>query len=138
MWPFTSTGTLINNFYGTAPVTPAAQQPAAATSTANFRTNSPTSNARTSSPITTSNVQTNSPFTVALAQNVDQIFATLLARSHENRVSREDADRVLLMLNSRLGRAYGEEEANDFFAQLDINQDGYIDLDEFKRILLLV
>lgn len=40
---------------------------------------------------------------------------------------------LLLKLNTRLGRYYGEKEVNEFVAALDTNKDGVIDLAEFKR-----
>ncbi len=71
-----------------------------------------------------------------LAANIEQIF-NALTRNNENRISREDAERALLVLNSRLGRSYGEDDVLDFFEQLDINRDGFIDFEEFKTLALL-
>ena len=47
-----------------------------------------------------------------------------------------EAEGLLLRLNSRLGRKYGDEDAKKFFKSLDMNGDGIIDFEEFKNALL--
>jgi hypothetical protein len=51
---------------------------------------------------------------------------------HNSRLSVEEAEKVLLRLNSRLGRRYGEDDVASFFRTLDTNKDGSIDLNEFR------
>jgi hypothetical protein len=48
-------------------------------------------------------------------------------------ITRDEANNVLLRINSHLGRVYGENEANAFFSNLDTNEDGEISLNEFKN-----
>jgi hypothetical protein len=57
-------------------------------------------------------------------------------KNASGRISRSEAETLLLRLNSRLGRSYGEEEANIFFRALDANGDGLIDFEEFRSALL--
>jgi hypothetical protein len=45
----------------------------------------------------------------------------------------DEASRVVLRLNSRLGRSYGEDEVKAFFAALDTTQTKTLSLDEFKK-----
>ena len=68
-------------------------------------------------------------------QTIENIF-NAITRTVENKITREDAERALLVLNSRLGRSYGEDDVDAFFSKLDINQDGYTDFEEFKRVYL--
>jgi hypothetical protein len=48
-------------------------------------------------------------------------------------ISVEEANNILMRLNSRLNRNYGEKDRLAFFAVLDTNKDGHIDLNEFKQ-----
>ncbi len=66
---------------------------------------------------------------------VSSIFSTINLNKN-GRVSREEAEKIILKLNSRFGRAYGENEVNMFFGQLDTNSDGSIDLEEFKAAFI--
>jgi hypothetical protein len=68
---------------------------------------------------------------------VAELFAGL-DRNSDGRVSLEEANSLLLRLNSRLGRSYGEDQARAFFAALDSNRDGSIDLNEFRAALVRV
>jgi Ca2+-binding EF-hand superfamily protein len=43
-----------------------------------------------------------------------------------------EAESIFLRINSRLGRAYGEDEVALFFKTLDRNGDGVINLNEFR------
>jgi Ca2+-binding EF-hand superfamily protein len=55
-----------------------------------------------------------------------------LDRDSNGKISVEKAEKVLLRLNSRLGRDYGEDEVKAFFIALDRNGDGFIDIEEFR------
>jgi hypothetical protein len=52
------------------------------------------------------------------------------------KVSRGEAEKLLLRLNSSLGRSYGEEDVSAFFKAIDANGDGVIEFEEFKNALL--
>jgi hypothetical protein len=67
--------------------------------------------------------------------NISNILADIFAqvdRDGNGRLSVEEAEKLLLRLNSRLGRRYGENEVRAFFDTFDENRDGGISLQEFK------
>ena len=66
---------------------------------------------------------------------IEYIFRSI-DRNNNGRISVEDAEKILLRLNSRLDRKYGEDDVRAFFTALDINNDGTLDLKEFKRAFL--
>ena len=63
---------------------------------------------------------------------INEIFASV-DRDHNGRISVEEAETLLLRLNSRLGRRYGEDDVKRFFESLDANKDGHVDVAEFRR-----
>ncbi|CAF0742505.1 unnamed protein product [Brachionus calyciflorus] len=63
---------------------------------------------------------------------VSDIFAQI-DRDGNGSLSYDEAEKLLLKLNSRLGRRYGEEDVKKFFRSLDTNMDGFISLNEFKK-----
>ena len=63
---------------------------------------------------------------------VEVIFKSIDRQNH-GRISVEDAEKILLRLNSRLNRQYGEDDVQAFFSALDINHDNTIDLEEFRN-----
>ena len=71
----------------------------------------------------------------ALGEIVESIFRTI-DRNNNGIINVEDAEKTLLRLNSRLGRRYGEDDVRAFFSALDVNNDGTLDLNEFKRAFL--
>ena len=71
----------------------------------------------------------------ALEEIVENIFRTI-DRNNNGIINVEDAEKTLLRLNSRLGRRYGEDDVRAFFNALDVNNDGTLDLNEFKRAFL--
>jgi hypothetical protein len=76
---------------------------------------------------------------ISLANTLSSILVELfqtIDRNSSGRISRSEAETLLLRLNSRLGRRYGDEEADSFFRAVDTNNDGSIDFDEFRRALL--
>lgn len=70
-------------------------------------------------------------FTPTALSTIEQIFSTIDIDSNGN-ISVEEAEKILLRLNSRLNRNYGENEVSHFFHSLDSNRDGNINLNEFK------
>lgn len=65
------------------------------------------------------------------AEFIKEMFA-LIDLDNNGKVSVEEAQKILLKLNSRLGRRYGANDVEDFFKRLDINQDNFVDMEEFK------
>lgn len=68
----------------------------------------------------------------SLLKIVEEIFRTM-DTNNDGFVSVEDAEKILLRLNSRCGRNYGEDDLKDFFTDLDSNKDNLLDLNEFKK-----
>lgn len=70
--------------------------------------------------------------------NILDIVGEILSQVADSRVSTngrlglEEAEKLLLKLNSRLGRRYSEDDLRRFFYSLNIRQDGTISLDEFR------
>lgn len=52
---------------------------------------------------------------------------------HNGRLSVEEAQRILVKLNSRLGKSSDELELRKFFDAVAVNQDGSITVSEFKK-----
>lgn len=73
----------------------------------------------------------------ALHELITQIFQTIDTKNR-GRITVEDAEKTLLRLNSRLGRNYGENDVRAFFGALDCNNDGTLELEEFKRAFLCI
>jgi hypothetical protein len=63
---------------------------------------------------------------------VDEIFKTIDV-NHNGQISVDEAAVILLRLNSRLGRRYGEDESAAFFRTLDVDRNGQLSLEEFRR-----
>jgi hypothetical protein len=66
-----------------------------------------------------------------------EIFSTVNT-DKTGRISQSQAEAVLELLNSRLGRSYSTDDALSFFKALDANKDGYIDYEEFKDAFLSI
>ncbi|CAF0834278.1 unnamed protein product [Brachionus calyciflorus] len=75
------------------------------------------------------------PQTENIETLIEYIFRSI-DRNNNGRINVEDAEKILLRLNSRLDRKYGEDDVRAFFNALDINNDGTLDLREFKRAFL--
>jgi hypothetical protein len=52
--------------------------------------------------------------------------------NHDGTISVDEAGHMLLVLNSRLDRKYGEDDLFNFVNSLDKNKDGKVDFSEFK------
>lgn len=63
---------------------------------------------------------------------IEDLFRTI-DRKNKGVINVEDAEKVVLRLNSRFGRRYGEDDVDEFFSTLDTNRDGTLDLNEFKQ-----
>ena len=71
------------------------------------------------------------------ASSLDTLIAEIfnsIDKDQNGKISVREAEKVLLRLNSRLGRRYGEDDARRLFDQLDVNRDGFIDQFEFKKV----
>ena len=64
---------------------------------------------------------------------VEQIFK-LIDKDNSGFITTEEAGRILLRVNSRLGRSYGEDNISELFKILDKNGDGKLNLQEFSAI----
>lgn len=65
-------------------------------------------------------------------QLINEIFSQVDSDGSAS-ISTEEAESLLLKLNSQLGRSYSEREANNFMNAIDTNRDGQISLQEFRR-----
>lgn len=69
------------------------------------------------------------------AINAREVIADLFAsidRDRSGRMTYDEAERLLLRLNSKLNRSCGEHDVRAFFQTIDLNRDGSIDLKEFR------
>lgn len=66
---------------------------------------------------------------------IARIFAQI-DKDGDGTLSRQEAVSLLLRINSRLGRSYGQSEIDHFFAALDKNRDGLIDVREFHEAFI--
>ncbi|CAF0921745.1 unnamed protein product [Brachionus calyciflorus] len=80
--------------------------------------------------ITSNSVQKN--FKTNILDIISDIF-NQVDGDQNGSLSVEEAEKLLLKLNSRLGRSYGEDDVEKFFLSLDTNQDGSISLSEFRK-----
>lgn len=68
-------------------------------------------------------------------KQIDEIF-NYIDQCQSGSITLEDAEKILLRINSRLGRRYGEDDVRAFFIALDSDGDGLLDLNDFKRAFL--
>lgn len=66
---------------------------------------------------------------------IETIFK-LIDRENTGRIRQEDAEKILLRLNSRLCRRYGEDDVDALFDVLDEDRDRTIDFAEFRKAFL--
>jgi len=75
----------------------------------------------------------------ATGGSIDSVLAEIFAmidRNSSGKISSSEAQKVLLVLNSRLGRNYGDNEARAFIEALDTNRNGSVDFSEFRTAIL--
>jgi hypothetical protein len=65
-----------------------------------------------------------------------EILFNQIDKNGTGSISIEDAETLVLRLNSRLGRCYGEDDVKEFFSVLDKNKDGLLNLEEFKQAFI--
>jgi len=63
--------------------------------------------------------------------SIEKIFQ-LIDVDNSGTISVEEAGKILLKLNNKLDKHYGEDEVKAFFLALDKNNDGKLTLEEFK------
>ena len=66
---------------------------------------------------------------------VEQIFRSI-DKYNTGHIGKQQAQNIILKLNSKLNRKYREEDIIAFFNQLDLNRDNQIDLNEFNTAFL--
>lgn len=72
--------------------------------------------------------------------NIDQLIAEVFTRLDKNsngRISRHEAENILMVLNSQLGRRHGDKETKEFFGKLEkpAQKDNSVDFEEFKKAM---
>lgn len=105
-----------------APVTATASQ---ATSTSTLPVVQTRSNISSSSD--------KSPKRRSVADSVIERLFTLIDINGDGAVSIEEAERIFLKLNTRLGRNYGLVDVKNFFLSLDPTGTGKINMEQFKK-----
>jgi hypothetical protein len=91
-----------------------------------------------SGSITTSSRHQTTTTSVTTKHSKDTIISDIFARLHINsieKVTRSEAERILFILNSELGRRYNEDEERRFFDSLHADAEGLFDLGELKNAL---
>lgn len=68
-------------------------------------------------------------------KNIDFISDLFNLVDLNSTISMEEAENILFGLYTRLGKRYGKNEANNFFNQIEFNENGSIDLMRFRKIL---
>ena len=62
---------------------------------------------------------------------VAELFSQI-DRDLNGRIAVDEAEKLLLKLNSRLGRRYSDDDIRRFFLTFETNRDGTIELQEFR------
>jgi hypothetical protein len=84
------------------------------------------------SPQTYSNASSqNTPYYASVASAIGDIFLQV-DKEGNGSISVDEAEKLFLKLNTRLGRRYGEDDIKAFFNVLDVNKDGSVNLQEFR------
>lgn len=63
---------------------------------------------------------------------ISEIFSQV-DKDNNGRLYVDEAEKLLLKLNSRLGRRYSEDDMRKFFQYLNVDQDGTLSLKEFQN-----
>ena len=92
---------------------------------------SPSSSMQDSVPVAASSYQTSSNIT-DISNLLGEIFSKV-DRDGNGSLTFEEAEKLLLKLNGRLGRRVGHDDVRSFFETLNVNNDGTISLPEFRR-----
>lgn len=86
---------------------------------------------RQTTPIVTTNFNSPNYASSNALTIISEIFSQV-DKDNNGRLYVDEAEKLLLKLNSRLGRRYGDEDIRHFFQYLNIDPDGTISLKEFK------
>jgi Ca2+-binding EF-hand superfamily protein len=73
----------------------------------------------------------------SVANLVESIFKALDI-DQDGKITVEEAGKILLRLNSRLGRSYGEDDVIAFYSALDVNNDGSLNFEVFRTAFLAI
>ncbi len=63
---------------------------------------------------------------------INEIFSQI-DRDGDSLISVNEAEKILLRLNSRFGRHYVDDEVRALFSALDSDRDGHLNLEEFRQ-----
>ena len=74
---------------------------------------------------------------VSLTATLEALFKAI-DKDRSGTISINEAARIVLKINSRLGRSYGEDDVINFMKALDINGDNKITFDEFRNAMILL
>ena len=92
---------------------------------------SPTATTSSFVPVVTTVVSASSNIT-DISNLLAEIFAKV-DRDGNGSLTFEEAEKLLLKLNGRLGRRFTQDDVRSFFETLNVNNDGTISLNEFRR-----
>ena len=81
--------------------------------------------------------KTPSETSLSISATIDALFKAI-DNDKSGTISINEAARIVLKINSRLGRSYGEDDVINFMSALDINGDNKITLDEFRNAMILL
>lgn len=103
--------------------------------TSNTSSSSSSSTSSSSSSSSSSNTNGNNYKTPLRTKTPDEFIQKIFESidiDKNGRISVSEAEKILLRVNTRLNRKYGETEVNALFQALDVDRDGTIDFEEFK------
>lgn len=91
-----------------------------------------TANSTSTTTTTSSTTSSSSSSSSTTSDEFVQNLFNAIDLDRNGRISVSEAEKILLRINSRLNRMYGEDDVLALFQTLDADQDGQINFDEFK------
>lgn len=81
--------------------------------------------------------QSNSKLTSTNVNAIISELFTITEKTSDGKISMQNAEVFMIKLNGRLGRKNVDDEIKAFLSKIDTKRNGYLDLDEFKKALIL-